>query len=140
MGVDDLMATLAGVISLSERLDSIELTEKVRALQAICIQQVQEKAEMWAEVQRLLNQAEMRDELRLVHCAFWRGEAGETGDGPYCPRCWQADGKLLSMLLKPTTHSICPQCKTSTQLPWNKSSALAHVQFRRSAVPWVRNW
>lgn len=73
-GDDDLLATLAGVVSLSERLESIELTEKVRELQTMCIQHVQEKAELWGEIQRLRHHLEVRVEMRLVHGAFWRGE------------------------------------------------------------------
>lgn len=140
MTTDDLLATVAGLVTLSERMKSIELTEKVSELQAMCIQHVQEKAGMWSELQRLRQHIEVRDEMRLAHGAFWRGEAGESGDGPFCPRCWQADGKLMSMLLRPTTYSICPQCKTSTQLPWNKSSTPHRVQYRRSAVPWIDRW
>lgn len=119
MGTDDLLSTVAGLVTLSERLKSIELTEKVSELQDKCIKHVQEKSEMWREVHRLRRHLEIREEVRLAHGAFWRGEPDEAGDGPYCPRCWQGDGKLMSMLLRPTTYSICPQCKTSTQLPWN---------------------
>jgi hypothetical protein len=58
----------------------------------------------------------MKTRLATMACLTWRGNAYWRGDeGPFCPRCWDVDAKLVHMQdgVSQLYETLCPQCKTA---------------------------
>jgi len=83
-----------------------------------------------AEVQRAVK--ECTDALQLKPMMYYHGGCFwmKTGDamvqGPYCPKCWEADQKSLH-LINDEECWFCPQCRTTlTDVRTPEPSVLTH--------------
>lgn len=74
----------------------------------------QENAELRNQNTRLSDQLRVRDEMEWRLEAWWK--RGDPTDGPYCPRCLGAEGKMLRMMVRGWVWH-CPNCTTSTPIP-----------------------
>ena len=123
-----IVDTVKDLVSLVQKADNIDLTNKVLDLQNQLLELVQGRWELQREAERLRRRVEelenekaLRDELTFAHNAYWRGEPGPTGEGPYCARCWDQTSTLARVLHNGDNYSHCPACRTVIELPWHAS-------------------
>ena len=84
----------------------IELSEKLREKEDQ-IRKIEEENRSLREAKDLKARVYRRNEMYYV-----RQDDGSE-DGPFCTRCRDADGKLISLQVEGWDQAWCPECKTS---------------------------
>ena len=70
------------------------------------------------ENKELQKKLEFQDDVEYKNNAYWKKS---DGDGPYCPRCWDGDKKLMRMTTKVGGNfATCPKCKTKVNFMGKK--------------------
>lgn len=68
--------------------------------------------------------ASLEAKLKLVRhneMYFEKDEGGNTSGDPYCPRCFEADGKQVHLVYRNEDYLACPECeKTFPRNPGSK--------------------
>lgn len=123
-----IIETAKEVVSLVQKADNIDLTNKILELQNQLLELVQNGWDKQKEIELLRRQMEelkneksVREELTFAHNAYWRGPAEEKGNGPYCANCWDQRTRLARMLHNGDHLSHCPSSRTVLELPWHAS-------------------
>ena len=99
--LDDVKNT----VSIIQKIDNIELYRKILDLQSEIIALVEEN--------RLLKAAaSIHKDLEFKKEAYWKRYGTESQDGPFCPKCWDVNQKLVRMLRREGYYPTCPECKT----------------------------
>lgn len=93
-----ILENLKEAVTLVQRIDNIELYRKILDLQAEVLALVQENTE-------LKQKARITEELAFRNNSYWREDKG-----PFCSRCWDADGKLVRLVVRGPYHPQCPNC------------------------------
>ena len=114
MGVID---TLKDVVTLVQKADNIELTKKIIGLQTDILAMTEENRSLRDKVSKLEAALDLRGKMHFEKDAYWMGDGRTEKDGPYCPRCYDIDGRPVRMTLGYDDFFRCPQCKTSVQIP-----------------------
>jgi hypothetical protein len=104
MGIID---TLKDVVVLVQKTDNIDVVRQVIALQGQVYELVTENGNLKAELQRERDVATMRAAMRFEKNAYWQGP-----EGPFCSKCWDAEGKRVRVHLSKGRYPQCPACKT----------------------------
>jgi len=73
---------------------------------------VQEKEK---EIARLVNALALKSKVLKFDDAYYEQDAeGKPKGDPFCLRCWEIEGRLIHIVLEPTSgikKRICPKCK-----------------------------
>lgn len=94
MGIVDQARDIA---KLAQDIHAMPLYEKVVAMQANLVQMVDDNATLRNENRELKDALSLRQELQFERNLYWRG-AGDQRTGPFCPACFNKDGKAVQML------------------------------------------
>jgi hypothetical protein len=113
MGIID---TLKDVATLVQKTDNIELTKEIIALQTGVVAMLDENRTLRERVLALESALDLKGKMQFDRDAYWMGEGRAEKDGPYCPRCYDHDGKTIRMLLGFNDVFRCPECKTSAKI------------------------
>ena len=106
----------AGWVRSSDIPDVSKLTAENAQLNADVARLTTEIARLTSENNALTAKANMAvsemkedpiDALTFNRNAYWKA----SGDGPFCPRCWDAEHKLLRLVRRKGFHPSCPNCK-----------------------------
>ncbi|HSL22953.1 MAG TPA: hypothetical protein VK886_15580 [Vicinamibacterales bacterium] len=104
MGVID---TVKDVALLVQKLDNMDLLKRMVELQEQVFELVNENREI-REQNRVLSEKLMtREQMSFRKNSYWRGE-----EGPFCSRCFDAEGLAVRMLKQPGYLPKCPKCDT----------------------------
>lgn len=129
------LSALNSAIDIAKKLNSVDdaiekaelrlkLAELIGYLADAKVMLVQAKEEISArdgELSRMRDTLKVRAETVVVRSHHYRKNAeGQPVGRPFCPRCMEADGKMISMQHKAGMGSMyvhCPQCKIDIQAP-----------------------
>jgi hypothetical protein len=116
------IATLKSVAAVVRESGKIDLTQQVIDLHQTLIALLADNAELvsknrdlqehMAEISAVL---EAREAFVFDRNAYWRSE-GQTADGPFCSRCFDADSKAVRLTQNTKAIGVCPNCKRSVRL------------------------
>lgn len=113
---------LKEAIKIVQKLDNIELYQKILDLQADGLNISSELIEKDKKINDLENEIKdykekLRFKKKLVFKRSLYYEQDEKGDlinPPYCPKCWEAEQKPIHIIVDPSTkRSVCPNCKNN---------------------------
>jgi hypothetical protein len=90
MGVID---TVKDVASLVQKIDNMDLLKRMVELQEQVYELVGENRDLKEQVRVLTERLQTRDQMAFRKNAYWKGEVG-----PFCPRCFDAEGLAVRML------------------------------------------
>jgi hypothetical protein len=127
----DVIATLTGVIEtakklreVSKKMQDAELRSLIADLNLELADLKMQMSELREEnlllrkqVQEAKQEADFRDKVTLKDGLYYLAEAVKgRPDGPYCPRCLDAEGKLILVTLVSDVFQVfgkhsCPNCK-----------------------------
>jgi hypothetical protein len=114
-----LMETAKEIASIAQKIDNIDLVKRIMELQEQVFAQVDENRNLKEEVRALKARLETRDQMVFRRNSYWRGD-----DGPFCPRCFDAEALPVRMLVAyEGTAPCCPKCNTVAMDPEKRSSA-----------------
>lgn len=113
------------------KLKLAELAESLADVKLRLVEAQEENIDLRGIISELSQKKDFRDQLRLNKGVYVpvSGEIAGYGNGPWCSRCFDTDGKLIS-LHKKTAMAIatsrstyasykweCPSCKSSVSAP-----------------------
>jgi regulator of replication initiation timing len=94
MGILD---TAKELFELVQKADNIDLYRQTTALQQDIMKLLDENRDLRDEVRILRQQASIAESLEFSENAYYRRtESGR--EGPFCPTCWDREGKLVRLL------------------------------------------
>ena len=96
------------VVKVVRQIDNIELHRKILDLQSEIVQLVEEKQELVKENEELKDKWTIQGELEFRDNAYWKA----SGEGPFCPHCWDKDHSLMHMTGNDQGHR-CHACRYS---------------------------
>lgn len=117
-----LISDMQAIGKLLKKTGSLGPYEKLLALQEKVLALIIENTELKKEIDRLKDAAELKAHICFEHDAYWLKNGNEEEkDGPFCPICYDSEGKLMRLLSRlDSRFSRCPRCSLS--LPFEKNS------------------
>ena len=118
-----LVETATDLAKLIQKLDNIELNEKILQLQKDAHDLIDERAELKSRARKLTDELEElrrlqkidEEELFFRDNCLWMEQkrGGPELEWPHCSKCWDADRNLMRMhRLGNRAYAECPNCKT----------------------------
>jgi regulator of replication initiation timing len=116
-----ILDTAKELVVLVQKLDNVELLKHVLELQGQLGDLLEERRALREENATLRAALALKASLFFRDNAYWKRGEGDQVEGPFCTKCYAADGKLLPMhFMRNNGWHVCPNCKTSTLLPGNE--------------------
>ncbi|HEY3215802.1 MAG TPA: hypothetical protein VGK93_04860 [Candidatus Eisenbacteria bacterium] len=106
----DLLERITEVVRIAEQLRDVELKRKLTDVQIECVELAQENARLRAKVGQLETAATASHEMVFRDNLYWMRHSDGTEEGPFCPKCWGGDGKVVPLMHQ--THWYCAVCST----------------------------
>jgi len=103
MGV---IETVKDIAVLVQKLDNMELVKRLVELQEQVYAVVTESRDVKEQNRNLQERLNTREQLTFRKNAYYRGE-----DGPFCSRCYDADGLLVRLHAQSGYQPRCPKCE-----------------------------
>jgi regulator of replication initiation timing len=108
----EISAALSTVKLLIREANTLETKERARELQEQLLELWEEHAALKQEAEGLRTALKTKGELQYDDNAYWLSASRTAKDGPFCPRCWEVDQRMLRMIDYHNGFFQCPQCKT----------------------------
>jgi len=94
-----------------------EMIQKLATVQMEGAKLAQENAELREELLTLKEAAKLRDVMVFHDNVYWMTRDGKE-EGPFCPKCWDGDGKAVRMIDYPSLEDwLCHVSKTTIRKP-----------------------
>ena len=128
----------AGKIEITQNV--IELQQTLLSLQSENAELANENRDLKKKIRELIDQLRMGDEFYFERNAYWRGE-GDQREGPFCSRCFDAEGKAIRMTQNSPGHGYCYNCKAGVLLETSAERSGRRERTVRPRRPgWVNSW
>lgn len=139
------LTTLKTIAAVVRESGKIELTQHVIELQQTLLALLAENTELAGSnaalhrrVAELTSLLEVKEAFVFDRNAYWRS-GGESQDGPFCSRCFDAESKAVRLTQNTTGVGLCPNCKHRVSLEGPKDPK-PPVQRRMIHPGWVSGW
>ena len=95
---------------LAQKLDNIEIIQQVLDVQSELLKVHEELQALRKENEELKNIEKIDAQLVLRDNAYWQDSAPETRRGPFCMRCWDAERKKVTLVVRNDGLQRCKNC------------------------------
>jgi regulator of replication initiation timing len=102
MGV---IETVKDIGVLVQKLDNMDLVKRLVELQEQVYDVVTENRDLKEQNRTLQETLTTREQLTFRKNSYWNGQ-----EGPFCSRCWDADGQLVRLHTQQGFYPRCPKC------------------------------
>ena len=109
MGVIETMKDIGVLV---QKLDNMDLVKRLVELQEQIYAVVSENRDVKEENRALREKLNTREQLVFRKNAYWKGD-----EGPFCSRCFDAEGALVRMHTRAEFNPQCPKCATVAAEP-----------------------
>lgn len=99
-------------VKIIQKIDNLDLYKKILDLQS-------EVMDLMEENKLLKSQLQNKELLIFQDSAYWTKKEDDKLDGPFCPRCWDYESKLVRLISHTGYHPKCPQCKNFVEIKKN---------------------
>jgi len=106
----DLLETIKDVLKIADQLRDVELKRKLTNVQIECVELAQENAMLREKMLRLEETAATSETMVFHDNVYWEPRNGGADEGPFCPKCWVGEGKVVPMTEQP--RWLCVVCNT----------------------------
>jgi hypothetical protein len=125
MGVVD---TVKDVAFLIQKTDNVDLLRRAVELQQQVYALVDENRTLQDQVRVLKEKLATRDQMAFRKNAYWKAD-----EGPYCPRCFDAESLVVRMLVTRGFNPECPKCHTIAADP-DREPPKPVARYRKSSA------
>jgi len=104
-----------------QKAGNADLYSKLIEIQEKAIEIMEKNRELKEENSKLLDALRIKNSLEFQDEVYWMKNKDGTLNGPYCPKCYDDEGKLLRLVSCPDpTYSQCLKCKYVLETSWKK--------------------
>lgn len=89
---------IKNAVALAQKADNVDLLRKLLDAQSASIEDRETIRALREEVVDLRKRLQLQEELRWEHNVYWRELADGNREGPYCPKCWSGESKLVRFI------------------------------------------
>jgi hypothetical protein len=129
------IAIAGGKIELTQNV--IELQQTLLSLQAENAELSEANRDLRKKIQELIDLSALSEEFYFDRNAYYKGEGSER-DGPFCSRCFDAEGKAIRLTQNQPKVGTCHNCKNAVRLDGPAVQAVRTTVRRRP--DWVNGW
>lgn len=113
---------LKDAVTVADRLKDSELEHRLAAVRVECAKLAEENAKLRQDLLELRTQVKTRQEMRFQNNVYWRQDADNQLEGPYCPKCLDGSNRSARMTEPPNWHNwVCPVCQCAIAKPGGRS-------------------
>lgn len=115
MGLSDLL-NVTQIYELVKKGAMLEAQEAILKYREEIVKLTEENIELKQEISDLTNQINLEHELKYVGEVYYRLLDDNLKEGPFCPRCYDVDRKLVRLQALSSTVTSkygCYQCHNS---------------------------
>ncbi len=99
-----LIDTAKDIYELAKKGATLELQERLIKIREEALSLQEENLKLRARVSELEAALSVRENLSFDGSAYWRSLEEGKREGPYCQRCYDADGKLIRLQSSQYVH------------------------------------
>jgi hypothetical protein len=129
------IAIAGGKIELTQNV--IELQQTLLSLQAENAELSEANRDLKKKIQELIDLSALSEEFYFDRNAYYKGE-GAKRDGPFCSRCFDAEGKAIRLTQNMPGTGACHNCKNAVRLTGPVVRTPRKTAGRRP--DWVSGW
>lgn len=100
------------IVDLIKKGATFEAQEKIMELREAVMELQEENLSLREQVTHLRSEIAKKEELEFDGAIYWKKDSDGRRIGPYCQKCFDADGKLIR-LQDYQDRWYCLHCKTS---------------------------
>jgi FtsZ-binding cell division protein ZapB len=105
-------------VSAADKIRNAELNQKLVALQMECIKLAEDNVHLRQELLDIREKQQTRETMEHRNNAYWRKLEDGKSEGPFCPKCFDGNGKASRMAERPGDHCWrCPVCNLAVIRP-----------------------
>ena len=104
-------------VTAANKLQDADLIQRLATVQVECAALAEENARLREERNELRATLTARAEMVFDQNVYWWGR-DKNREGPYCPKCWDGDGKTARLAARPDDHYWrCSVCELIVERP-----------------------
>ena len=141
--IETTIAKAKELFDLAKKADNIEIQQRVLDLQSDMLELQNEHQAVMRENEALKAARQLDSELIIRENAYWRDDAPETRQGPFCTKCYDVDGKLIRLKIREDHAQRCPSCggffdTTLSNAAASRAAAEHEAHAKRQRDAWSR--
>ena len=113
--------TVKEMLDLALKAKNHDLYSRINEVSKDLIESQQENLALKKKVMELEQTLKTKESLKFEDHVYWLIEDGKK-DGPYCPKCWDAESKMIRLRIFPNAYRKCPNCQNGFDSATNRSS------------------
>lgn len=102
---------------LADKFRDAELRRVLVDVKLEAVNLAEEVVRLREENLELRTAAKLQEEMTYSGNAYWQRDAQGRPVGPFCPRCWDGNGKVARMSDPGFGYWMCPVCDRATDKP-----------------------
>jgi hypothetical protein len=100
---------------------NIDLYNKLVDIQEKNLEVMNINNDLREEIARLKEEILIKSALKFQNDTYWLEEMDGTKKGPFCPKCYDDENKLIHLIVCPDPeYSYCPKCKLTIPMKASK--------------------
>ncbi len=103
----NIITELNPVINVLKDTERLDYIKKIIEVQQMINDLIEENQELKKEKDELFRKLEVRNLIMFEQDAYWLKGKRDGLEGPYCPKCYGTDGKLVPLV---KNGEDCPHC------------------------------
>jgi len=114
MGITDLLSSVKNFYELVKKGIRIKPEEKIMEYRELSLKQSEEIIQLKQKINELEEKLKLKENIEKSDRGLFVKKDDGTEDGPYCVRCHEVDGKLITLnkiKYENRHHFECPECK-----------------------------
>ena len=104
---------LKDAINVAQKADNVGLTRQLLDAQRELLDMQAENNALRAKISDLQAHQQTAQHMHYEQNVYWRRPPGQgIADGPFCPRCFDADQKVVRLMTGKGRRPTCQNCKS----------------------------
>ena len=104
-GIMETASSIKKVIDIANELKNVELKEAILNLKEEILELREENI---ALKEKLIEK--QKHNMEFIDNYYWNTKENGEKEGPFCPACWDGDGKAVRLQGNDYSHYFCPVC------------------------------
>jgi ribosomal protein L37AE/L43A len=112
-----LVDLITKAAELSDKFRNTELKELLVNARIKALEIAEENLSLREELLRLRTAAQNKETLVFEYGVYWRKTESAEPEGPFCPKCFDGDGKVVRLDASARDYWVCRVCQNTWENP-----------------------